>query len=161
MTNEEKRKLLEDKLKTRFFIVAAGAWQDQWDQQDIKQIGFDSVKTEQKSLCVESLRQSISAELLRRFRHEIAILPPMTRDDYLAAQSKLVKSLPGELTGDFMTISSAGIKKACNDHLGMRFFEECLTRCMIKNKDYLNKLDKKQEQGNLLDERGLAHQNEY
>ncbi|MFT3991735.1 MAG: AAA family ATPase [Luteolibacter sp.] len=128
---EQWRKDLERKLKTRFFIVAAGAWQTEWEQSSAS-IGFgQSTGSRQKTIDRKSLLKSIAPEILNRFRSEIAFLDPMEEDDYINFAATLMEKMPGDLQPWFANLSLGEIENALTHNLGMRIFEELAAKAWV------------------------------
>ncbi|MFT4144022.1 MAG: AAA family ATPase, partial [Mobilitalea sp.] len=128
---EEWRKDLQQKLKTRFFIVAAGAWQSEWEPAS-STIGFAGHQQEQtKTIDRKKLLKSIAPEILNRFRSEVLFLDPMVEDDYLNFASSLMECMPGDLQSWFSHLCLSEIENALTHQLGMRIFEEAVAKAWV------------------------------
>lgn len=131
-----KREELQQKLQTRFFIVGGGAWQKLWETDDVKpSMGFLPDPSEDGSEVEPStkdLKSSIQPELLKRFRSEVLVMQPMTKEDYQLLIPKFAECLPAMRQANFIKLAEAGIETAVKEQLGMRFFEEILTRSICE-----------------------------
>ncbi|MFT4177414.1 MAG: AAA family ATPase [Luteolibacter sp.] len=128
---EQWRKDLERKLRTRFFIVAAGAWQTEWDI-STSAIGFgESQPNHPKMIDRKNLLKSIAPEILNRFRSEVAFLDPMIEDDYVNFAATLMERMPNDLQPWFANLCLPEIKNALTHNLGMRIFEEAVAKAWV------------------------------
>jgi hypothetical protein len=128
----EGRRALERKLKTHFFIVAAGAWQSEWEE-STGPIGFGSERTQsRKSIDRKDMIKAIAPEILNRFRSEIVFLEPMLEDDYFAVATLLMERLPPHLMPWFAQLCVTEIPNAMEHQLGMRIFEELLAKAWVE-----------------------------
>lgn len=76
--------LVEEKLRNRIFILAAGAWQECWEERKTKPIGFLEEKDRgDEPIDRKALLKTIAPELLQRFRREVYHLEPMSERDHL------------------------------------------------------------------------------
>jgi len=127
----EWRRALEKKLKTRFFIVAAGAWQSEWAMPS-SSIGFGQPSdVTSKTIERKNLMKAISPEILNRFRCEIAFLEPMDEDDYFNYANTLTERVPSDLQPWFAHVCLAEIENALTHQLGMRIFEEAMAKAWV------------------------------
>lgn len=121
------REHLEQKLKDNFMIVGAGAWQHLWEMKDRPTMGFTgSSETPMKEPSQEQIRTSIYPEVLKRFRSEILIIPPMTESDYREAAKATVSSISETQARRFRNQFEKNLKTAIKTQQGMRWFEELL-----------------------------------
>jgi hypothetical protein len=130
ITMNKDKKTLERKLQDRFFCVGGGAWQQLWETDKKKpSMGFltDPVETEPVTPSTRDLKSSIRPELLKRFRAEVLVMQPMTKEDYKLLIPKFGQSLPEMLQGRFIQLAEANLDMAVKEQLGMRYFEEILT----------------------------------
>lgn len=126
------KELLELKLK-KFYIVGGGAWQELWEPEETqKSMGFNPADDVEKTVKIsqKKLQSSIQPELLRRFRAEVLVMAPLTKDDYTKLISEFTINLPKEIRKTFNELAYEGIENAVNGNLGMRFFEEVLTNTL-------------------------------
>ena len=126
------KETLELKLK-KFHIVGGGAWQELWQPEEIqKSMGFNPSDDVAKPVEIsqEKLQSSIQPELLRRFRAEVLVMAPLTKDDYKKLISEFTTNLPKEIRTTFSELAHEGIENAVKSNLGMRYFEEVLTNTL-------------------------------
>lgn len=125
-----KRKELEEKLQTRFFIVGGGAWQRLWETDDKKpSMGFlPDIPDEEVVLSSKALKTSIQTELLKRFRSEVLVMQPMSKEDYQQLIPQFAQCLPAMRQANFIELAEQGVDTAVREQLGMRYFEEILTQ---------------------------------
>lgn len=117
---------VEEKLKNSFMIVGAGAWQQAW-QSHGQEIGFHQgqvVRPLAGRIERKQIKESITPEILQRFRSEILFLNPMTEADYLHAMTSLSARLPDNQRFRFAELAIKSIPSAVEEGLGMRIFEE-------------------------------------
>ena len=125
------REKLQARLQGNYFVVAGGAWQHLWDKKKVTQMGFGAADSQVDELPTQNdLRSSIRPELLKRFRNEIVIMPAMTTRDYETAINEFAPNLPSKYRTSFRKAAKAGIPKAVAQKLGMRFFEEVLSKTL-------------------------------
>ena len=125
------RKELENKLKTRFFVVGGGAWQSLWEPEDEAKpsMGFlPDPPEDEAEPSAKDLKGSIRPELLKRFRSHVLVMQPMTKSDYQLLIPQFAFCLPAMRQECFMTLANEGIEMAVKEQLGMRYFEEILTQ---------------------------------
>ena len=128
-----KRKEIERKLRSSFFIVGGGAWQSIWEETTKYQLGFQRTEAESCSTPTsDQLRSKIPTELLRRFRDEISYIPPMLEDDYKAVTDEVLKQLSLPMREHFQKQFKARLEKAVELNLGMRFFETLLLETILE-----------------------------
>ena len=72
----------------------------------------------------KQIKESITPEILQRFRSEILFLTPMTEADYLHAMTSLSAQLPENQRFRFAELAIKSIPSAVEEGLGMRVFEE-------------------------------------
>lgn len=116
---------IREKLRTRFFIIAAGAWMGGW-QENRQQLGFHATVSADRRPDRRQILQSISPELLQRFRRDIIYLDPMTKRDYQTVAASIMARLPKTLVDSFVRACTPAIEVALEECLGMRIFEEVL-----------------------------------
>ncbi len=134
MTIDEARMLIkfqvEQKLAESFVIIGAGTWQNCWSKER-KTIGFRDNNPHGFVLDRNQLTQSITEEILNRFRSEVLYLKPMDRNDYLAVLEEIAEIQPPSLREKFVQIVMNELPEALESGKGMRMFEEAQTRlCM-------------------------------
>ena len=134
-SNETKltREELESRLKHSYFIMGGGAWQQNWEAHD--SIGFSADKVNSVVIhpSVESLKQSIRPELLKRFRDDVCFLMPMTAEDYKDVANAISAKLPERMRLRFINLVKADLHVALKQNLNMRFFERVLTQTLLES----------------------------
>jgi ATP-dependent Clp protease ATP-binding subunit ClpA len=116
---------IREKLRTRFFIIGAGAWMGGW-QENRQQLGFNVTASADRRPDRRQILQSISPELLQRFRRDIIYLDPMSKRDYQTVAASIMARLPRTLVESFVRACTPAIEVALEESLGMRIFEEVL-----------------------------------
>lgn len=122
---------LEQKLRTTFAIIGAGAWQQEWSRAS-ETIGFQNSRATARGLDRRQLLTMISPEILQRFRHDVLFLEPMKREDYLEVLTSLSGLLPIWQRDRFNELAIRSFPRALEDGLGMRIFEEIYTDLCIE-----------------------------
>ena len=114
-------------LNTKTFVIAAGAFQDVWDNQNRSMIGFetadflDAVVPSQKELAAR-----LGRELCQRFRSRILFMPPLKLADYRHMLEQLSPGIAPALRRTFIRLGEQRIPEACRLMQGTRFVEELL-----------------------------------
>jgi len=116
---------IQEKLRTSFFILGAGAWMGGW-QENRHQLGFNAPASADRRIDRRQILQSISPELLQRFRRDIIYLDPMSKRDYQGVAASIMARLPKTLVDRFVRACTPAIEMALEECLGMRIFEEVL-----------------------------------
>ncbi|MBC7980859.1 MAG: ATP-binding protein [Armatimonadetes bacterium] len=116
---------IREKLRTRFFVIGAGAWMGGW-QENRQQLGFNSTTSADRRPDRRQILQSISPELLQRFRRDVIYLDPMTKREYQQVAASIIARLPKTLVDSFLRACTPAIEMALEECLGMRIFEEIL-----------------------------------
>lgn len=127
------REQVEARLKNSFFIVAGGAWQHLFEDENTKSMGFNS----EVSTSIESkdLKKSMQPELLKRFREDIIFLPKMAKQEYATLIAQIASKLPKHIAGGFQKNAMANIDLAVTKDLGMRYFESVITTVLIESQN--------------------------
>jgi SpoVK/Ycf46/Vps4 family AAA+-type ATPase len=122
------REDLEEKLRTRFFILGAGAFQSVWDRSGQKSgtIGFGNTATGTDHAFAGSIAEHIPRELANRFRSQLLLLPPLTCTDYENLIESAARELPSALAETFVKFANEGIPAAEQNRQGFRLVEEAL-----------------------------------
>ena len=133
-SSPDKRDILEERLRDNIFLVGAGAWQHLWETKKQMHIGFGSPQSQDGPSTAppnqQDLRSSIKPELLKRFRSQIVIMPTMDRNAYHETAKSIHDKLPSMYQVTFQRIIDAGIERAIEEAIGMRFFEESYTETL-------------------------------
>jgi hypothetical protein len=127
------REDLEKRLRNSMFVVAGGAWQRLWELEESKVIGFNSAAQNEVHLpSQEELKSSIHSELLQRFRSEISVMSPMSKEDYELAMEAIYQQLTPFYQQSFSVYYNQRIDEAVSKKLGMRYFEEVISKTLTK-----------------------------
>jgi hypothetical protein len=73
------------KLRRSFLIIGTGTWQTIWSQPDRPSLGFGPQSPKPDKAQQIKKDDSIPEELLRRFNHDLILIPPATEEDYREA----------------------------------------------------------------------------
>lgn len=157
-SEEARRKALETKLKDHYFIIGAGAWHHLWQNRAKPALGFGAnyAADKMQTPSEEEIRSSIYPELLRRFRSEIAIIPPMTKDDYLDVAVQVYNTLEPQYQTFWIQNVASKTDELAELHRGMRYFEEMLLETLLNPEPDRPKLDPSRFVLTLEDLPGLA-----
>jgi len=135
--SEDKVKELNQKLKRKFLIVGGGTWQEFWENQTTRSLGFNA-EDQVKSLSKQELVKYVTPEILQRFNRELIVLPPLTRNDFIEMSrqmgERIAKSNPLggiEVERNFLKAIDDGVDQAVQDKIGMRFIEECMSEGLL------------------------------
>jgi len=127
---------LNQSLKSNFFIIAGGTWQDYWENQGGSALGFNA-QVETKALNKAELIKSITPELLQRFQQDLVVLPPLSQEDFLDLANQLGEQILNSkdpnaerVREKFLHAVQAGAEQAVKHKIGMRFLEECMTSAL-------------------------------
>lgn len=133
MSKKKSREELEERLKNSVFIVAGGAWQHLWEKKNATPIGFTNLSSNVVNKpSQDELKSSIRSELLQRFRSEISIMPPMDKQDYDVAMEGIYQRLTPFYQESFFVYYTQRVDEAVEKKLGMRYFEEVLSKTLTK-----------------------------
>jgi hypothetical protein len=114
---------VEEFLKRRTFIIAAGAFQSIWDEGG-KQIGGFGGERPTESPSQELLSRHLARELINRFRSDVVILEPLGVADYESMLLSSAEKMPRHLQEQFLLMGEQRIACAINNKQGVRFLEE-------------------------------------
>ena len=123
-------------LRERIMVIACGAWQSAW-RSNSRQLGFTAGTTPAPEPPSRAqILASIDPELRQRFRDAVAILPPMTPEDFISVANRLALQIPPEARVAWQEHMGTAIQTAIDGTLGMRVFEELLlTALVLSRKD--------------------------
>lgn len=129
------REAVEKVLQNHVMIIACGAFQKAW-RSNVNQMGFGAAETRdvQTRPSREQILSAIDPELRQRFREEIAILPPMSANDYFLVSQAIAAKLPPDLKREWEIYLETSVARAIEGMLGMRIFEELLLTAMIESR---------------------------
>jgi hypothetical protein len=128
------REDLENRLRNSTFIIAGGAWQTLWEKEETKAIGFTNSSLPEVYLpSQEELKSSIHSELLQRFRSEIAVMSPMSQDDYNVAMEAIYQRLNPFYQESCSVYYQQRLDEAVENKLGMRYFEEVISKTLTQS----------------------------
>lgn len=116
---------VEEFLKRRTFIIAAGAFQSLWDGGS-KKIGGFGGECKPDAPTSELLSHHLSTELINRFRCDIVILEALGISDYEAMLIASSEKMPLHLQERFLLMGATRIDDALKNKQGVRFLEELL-----------------------------------
>lgn len=122
---------VERKLQMSYMVIGAGTWQHLWTETD-STIGFNSTPHSVRSIDHHKLMQSISPEILLRFRQQILYLRPMLESDFhevLTAQLGLIAESQRKRYAELVLFA---IPRAMEFGIGMRIFEEVYTDLCVE-----------------------------
>jgi hypothetical protein len=125
---DEDPELLEKRLEfartsfgNRFLIVAAGAFQDLWQEKQIGRIGFGSESSGDAEILQKiDLARVIPTEIVYRFASPILILPPLKENDYWAILEGVLPQLDGAFKRRVRKIAKSSILLAVKNQTGCR-----------------------------------------
>jgi hypothetical protein len=114
------------KLRSCFLIIGSGTWQSIWSQPNRSDIGFGPRSPKPDKAQQIRKDDSIPEELLRRFHHDLILIPPATEEDYReAAQHFGLTGLAAKL-GRQLDFS-----EAVTSGYGMRWLEGEFTQLLL------------------------------
>jgi SpoVK/Ycf46/Vps4 family AAA+-type ATPase len=125
--------VLQNRLATSILMVGTGTWQSVWSDFDKPTLGFNAEhQVNHPSIQQEIIKRSIiPAELLRRFRSQLIILPPPSEADYRQAAERFgLNDLAGKVGIEL------DYRSAKEQGLGARWLEEQLANllCLARGK---------------------------
>ncbi len=113
---------LEQRLRTSYLIIGAGAWQHLWHPSATagfsREVTPESAPPEYKQLV-----QSVRPEILNRFRSDLLFLPPLARGGYVALLNETLLKLPVEFAAIMRDRSERTIDEAVTNQRGYRWIE--------------------------------------
>lgn len=126
------RQLAEERLRGGMFLVAAGAFQQFWEQRQSPAIGFRAESAPQQDWRPDlgSLSAYLPRELANRFRGRTVFLGPMRFGDYLSMLHHVARKLPCDLVDQFLELGYESIFQAIDSRLGARWIEELLAQTL-------------------------------
>jgi SpoVK/Ycf46/Vps4 family AAA+-type ATPase len=117
----------QDRLRNHVFMLAAGAFQDFFDQPKARSIGFlDTQQLLPKAPDSSEIARRLPRELTNRFHGNLLVLPPLQEKDYEELASSIQDSLPPSLQRPFARAFKRLIPEAVRSRKGCRFLEEAL-----------------------------------
>lgn len=120
-------KSLGEKLRSTVFIVGAGTFQDFYEVQSARPIGFNSAVPEPATgPTVEYIAQRLPRELTNRFNSRLLLLPELAPSHYEIIAAEAEKSLPVWLAPAFRQAAARRMEQAISAKSGCRFIEEAL-----------------------------------
>lgn len=120
-------------LKRRTCIIAAGAFQDVWEQQATTRIGFGDCQSRSEEPDHTILANRISRELLNRFRSNLIILQPLQLSHYQSMIDKVQESLDMPMAARFQALATKKLQAGIAHRLGARFVEEVLMELLVED----------------------------
>ncbi|MBE2203883.1 MAG: ATP-binding protein [Chthoniobacterales bacterium] len=115
---------LTARLRTQFWIVAGGAFQDLWDMGG-NSIGFGTQTAPIPTFSI--LSRQLDTELVNRFG-EILVLPMPQRSDYECMLQSACDILPPPMRQNFLSVGTNMLDEATIQRKGARFVEEVLAK---------------------------------
>lgn len=126
-------------LRERIMVIGCGAWQSAW-RSNSRKLGFTAgAAPAPEPPSREQILASIDPELRQRFRDAVAILPPMTPEDFISVSKRLALQIPPEAREAWRQHMGAAIQTAIDGTLGMRVFEELLLTSLVLAKQQKTK----------------------
>ena len=116
--------LLQTKFADSFLVVAAGAFQDLWEQDRKTAIGFGDRREAPPSLNLRRLAETLPTELTNRFAPPPLAIPPMVGSDYEAVLAAALTTLPPTTKKIAAAVAAGTINAAIRDRLGCRWLEQ-------------------------------------
>ncbi len=128
------RRLAEERLREGMFLLAAGAFQQYWEQRQSRAIGFraDTAPPQNWRPTLGSLSAFLPRELANRFRGRTVFLGPMRFGDYLTMLHHVAQQLPSDLADQFLELGYESIFEAIDSRLGARWIEELLANALSR-----------------------------
>lgn len=120
---------LTERFKRGFLVVGAGAWQTLW-QRSAASIGFGDDCHVMSSPRHAQLAATLRVEILNRFSSRVLLMPPLRREDYLAAFSEIIERVPSNVREVLKVPNEDIIQEAVETQKGFRFFEELLAKAI-------------------------------
>lgn len=122
------RRLAHSRLQCGMLIAAAGAFQDFWDHNNTRQLGFGSALHDSTGFLPDhnALSQCLPRELVNRFRSRLLYLRPLGRPDYMAMLHSTASRLPENLGVEFLRLGQDSVANAVEGQLGVRWLEELI-----------------------------------
>ncbi len=118
----------QEKLRSSFLIVGAGAFQALHDQRSTE-IGF--TKSAPPKIELNDLAAALPRELVNRFRAELIAIPPLTREDYLDLLRRSVAKMLPPVARACSEIGRATLESAFENQQGVRWLEEIALDAVI------------------------------
>ena len=129
------REVLAERLRSRVFIVACGAFQNAY-RSNSRQIGFGSGTAQLQPPSREQIIESIEPELRQRFRNEVGWLPPLACSDYVKVSAQIANRISDTRTRNaWNRLAGPAIEEAVAGGLGMRIFEELMLSSLLDTHD--------------------------
>jgi len=128
MEEIDARNRVRTRLESRMMIIGAGAWQSAWTT-NRSAIGYQILPNTEPSR--SQFLESISAEILQRFRSEVLFMNALNENDYRSLGAKIAGTLPKPIKRSFIAGMNAALPQAVEGQLGMRIFEEILADALV------------------------------
>ncbi len=123
---------VEEFLKRRTFIIAAGAFQSIWDGGG-KQIGGFGGERPTESPSQEILSRHLARELINRFRSDVVVLEPLGVAAYEAMLLASAEKMPAHLQDRYLLMGERRIATAISNKQGVRFLEELVADVLAED----------------------------
>ena len=132
--SKESFEIAQSALRNRTLLIAAGAFQDIWEQRSIERIGFGVSDAKPEATELSHLTSLIPRELANRFRADLIVLPQLQRPDYERMLDRAAEQLPPYLRNTFLRLGNKRIAEALRCRLGCRFAEELLLDTIMEER---------------------------
>lgn len=135
--DDDDRELVQERLRTGTYVVAAGAFQEFFDSSVHRpRIGFGQTLdgSGPSTLSKEAMAKILPRELVNRFASPVLLLPDLVEDDYWAMLDALVPSLPPRLLKAVLKLANREISEAVSSAAGCRWVEELVLRALIQER---------------------------
>ena len=113
-------------LQHKTLILAAGAFQDLWDNRARPAMGFLPSEATDDPPDLLELSTRLPKELVARFRSKIVVLPPLKERDYHQMLEQTAAKVPAALRQTFIRLGRQRAVEALRLQQGARFLEELL-----------------------------------
>jgi hypothetical protein len=122
---------VQEFLARRTFIVAAGAFQNLWEERSRPTMGFKIAPTESIQTELSDLARILPRELTNRFRSSVLALPRLSESDYHSILRITSQKVPPFLRETFLRLGESRVPTALGNQQGVRFLEEVLLDTLV------------------------------
>lgn len=123
---------LTEKLRTTVFFLAAGTFQQWFDESPNRRtMGFGGAQDqENEEITADIIARSLPRELINRFG-KIVRLPELRENDYRQIALEAIRMVPDRFRDAYRAEVTARIPEAIREKKGVRYIEEALTAVLL------------------------------
>ena len=125
---------IQDVLSNRTMIIGAGAFQEIWERQDTKPVGFHSLGAAMEIPTLTNLAETLPTELINRFRSELLILRPLELHDYESMLEVTARLVPSYLRETFLRLGYERLPEVTRLRQGTRYLEELMLDTLLEER---------------------------